>query len=575
MALQSSHDLAVTMMNEQLTHALAALIDVGRTQIYDVMLNIREALLEEGKTLILLVEDFALLRGVETQLLDAMIHEADPGGVRTLCPMRSALAVTSGYFEGRDTALTRIDFRGGYVYSLDADLGEGDSQVDQDYVRDFIATYLNAARVGRGTLESSFEARSDVSERTRDWVDNACETCRYHAPCHAAFGSADGYGLYPFNSAALDRIVSSQMSQFDPRHILKILDTTLREQRDSLVSGQFPDPSWAAEYDQQQVPGQEELAHLPASVATTYEELDPVDAERRKTLITFWGGVPQVAVNLSATIHEAFDLVELPTLPRVDAAEHDLEGEAQVATPAAERDVRRTPTEPTVDDLDDKALDLWGRGRVLEQKLANEVRKALATAVRGAREWSALGIDPKIVDQTLVNQAFMLPNAKGGGSAATRVIAEVEPSDANAFLLQGVLAADRRGDWSFDRGVTRLLEFSELVDQWADEALRRMQEAKAPAAVVQLLLITCVLVGTAKPDEKATDLLLKLFGALPHRFEESAWGAFQERLVAGQSGAANREDLLEIVTAGRRLRRSLEAKQAIGSRQRTAHCRNF
>lgn len=46
-----------------------------------------------------------------------MIAEAESRGERVLCPMRSALAVTSGYFEGKEGALTRIHSRGGYLYS--------------------------------------------------------------------------------------------------------------------------------------------------------------------------------------------------------------------------------------------------------------------------------------------------------------------------------------------------------------------------------------------------------------------------------------------------------------------------
>lgn len=557
--------LAIQMLNEQLNNALGTLIGVDRKQIYDVMLNVREALLDEGKTLVLLVEDFALLRGVETQLLDAMIADAESQGDRVLCPMRSALAVTSGYFEGKETALTRIHSRGGFVYSLDAELDESENGVTSEYINEFVATYLNAARVGRDQLEKSFRARAAPD---RAWVDNACENCPYVAECHEAFGHAEGYGLYPFNAHALDRIVNSQTDRFDPRHILQILDQTLRRQRQKLLDGEFPDPEWAAQYDQQRVPGRPELRYLPAAVATTYEELDPGTAERRKTLLTFWGGVPQRAVNLDETIHEAFDLPALPGLERDNGVNLP---EAPPPEPSHRERSRPDPgpapqvsAGPTAQELDDRALDRWGHGKVLEQGLANEVRKALATAVRGALEWSAFGVDPKALDRLVVNQAFSLgATAKGEGSAATRTIGTLEPSDANAFLLQGVLAAERGGDWSFDRGLDRLVAFSELVDAWADEALRRLQPSDAADVIPLLLLLGGAVLGLAGPDDPPGELLASLFDNNPAVLDDGEWGAFQRWLADGPSGAASRAELITMLGTDRQLRRAMDAKNAI------------
>jgi hypothetical protein len=554
-------ELAVRMLNEQLNHAVGALIGVDRTRIYDVMLNVRETLLEEGKMLVLLVEDFALLRGVETQLLDAMIADAESQGNRVLCPIRSALAVTRGYFEGKETALTRIASRGEFEYSLDVQLAEGGGGVSNDYVHTFVATYLNAARVGRDKLEASFAARSAPHRR---WVDNACESCTYVAECHEAFGVADGYGLYPFNGHALDRIITSQTDRFDPRHILQILDRTLRTQRQKLIDGEFPDPDWAEQYEQQKVPGRPELPYLPAAVATTYEDLDPGTAQRRKTLVTFWGGVPQRAVNLSETIHEAFDLPPLAGLERD-------EGQQKPAAPAEETPRAPAPggqraTESPVTDKharDNLALDRWGKGQVLEQALANEVRKALATAVRGAREWSALGVDPVALDRLVVNPAFSLgPHAMGEG-AGTRTLGKLDPSDANAFLLQGVLAAERGGDWAFDRGLERLASFSEHVEAWADQALSLLQPDGETAIIAQLLLLAGAALGLAGPDDPADKLLASLFSEGPAISEDAKWGTFQWRLATGPSGALSRAELIDKLGKDHRLRRSVEAKHVI------------
>jgi hypothetical protein len=560
--------LAVRMMNEQLNPALAALMGIDRRQIYEVMLEVREALLAEGKTLVLLVEDFALLRGVETQLLDAMIADAESQGERILCPMRSALAVTTGYFEGKESALTRIHSRGGYIYSLDAELGNSETEVGPSEVEAFVATYLNAARVGRERLEATFARRSTENSRDRSWVDNACSECPFHEECHQAFGEAEGYGLYPFNGSALSRIINSQTEAFDPRHILQIMDTTLRGQRQALVGGRFPDPDWAAQYDEQQVTGRPELPYLPSAVATTYEQMDPGTAARRKTLVTFWGGVPGEAVNLRETIHEAFDLPLLAGLPLIsgtsaggDKPEVVYDREHPGADRPGPKPARVRSSDLPAQSRENRALDVWGHGGELEQSLANNVRKALATAVRGAREWSCFGVDPGALNRQIANSAFSLgPNAKGEGSGASDALGVLEPSDANAFLLQGVLQAQQQGDWDFERGFERLVTFSEFVDDWADQALKRLRPAsEAVSAIAQILLLGGAALGIAGPADTDERLLEAMFAdpLLATSDGDAQWVAFQQELLRGPSAGASRQELMTMLLKSAQLRRAL------------------
>jgi hypothetical protein len=558
-----THDLAVRMLNEQLNPALGALIGVDRTQVFDVMLQVREALLDEGKTLVLLVEDFALLRGVETQLLDAMIADAESQGERVLCPMRSALAVTSGYFEGKDTALTRIHSRGRYVYSLDAQLGEATGAVTAEELRAFVSTYLNAARMGRSSLEAQFERRDRSADDDRAWVPNACEECSFKPECHDGFGAADGYGLYPFNASALRRIAASQFELFDPRHLLKILDDTLTSQHDAILNADFPSPEWAAPYDRQQVPGRPPLPVLPAPVGVRYEQLDPANAERRKTLATFWGGVPSAPVNFHEAIHDAFAIPALPDLERV-VTEGPKQTEQPEPTPQPSPEpTASSRTQPTARERENLALDAWGAGQGLDQALANRVRGELASAVRAAREWPAFGIDAKTLESVVANPAFSLGRgAKGEGSGAIQPLATLEPSNANAYLLQGVLEAGRQGDWSFDDGLDRFIRFTSLVDDWAEEALRRLRDKHSGSAIARLLLLGGAVLGLAGPGDEREALVASLFESPELPSGSDAWTQLQRRLVEGPSGAAARRELAEALRTSHALQRSLDRGDA-------------
>jgi hypothetical protein len=555
--LPEVEELAIAMMNEQLTAALARLVGVDRDQIFQLMVEVREALLEEGKALVLLVEDFAQLRGVETQLLDAMIADVESQGKRVLCPMRSAFAVTSGYFDGKETAMTRIHARGGYVYSLDASLDAEKVGVSREYVREFVATYLNAARVGRAALEAAFEP----STAGRDWVPNACESCDFREECHPAFGVARGYGLYPFNEAALDRVVDSRMDRFDPRHLLMILERTLAKEREKIIEGEFPDKNWAEPYEARGATGGRDLPVLSATVRNAFDERDPVNSERRQVLVTFWGGVPERAVNLDKRIMDAFDLAELPDLETLSERPSPPEvnpGQGRRRSPIPER----KPSVPKPKDRRTEELDRWAGGQLLRQGLANDVRKALTDAIEGAIEWPALGVDrTRFTDQ--LSNAIRLLNAKGEGTSKEALVT-LEADTGNTVFLQALLAAREGGDWTFEDGAARLAELSSRADTWAATAIDQIGDKEQSPVVIQLLLLANVPFGLSAPGDDSAALVASAFVREPRaQAPDQVWADFRERIIRPLSGRSiDRRGLVDHLVGERSLRQGLVGSSA-------------
>src|SRR5262249_55158149 len=150
--------------------------------------------------LCLLIEDFTILQGIQGELLDALTEAPVRGGQKVLCPIRLAMAVTTGPFA---TIARTFSTRGGFaghVYSLDVPLSQAGLGIALEDVEDLVAGYLNAARLGQARLEE--ELRDAGADRVthRRWVPNACDECDYQDICHEAFRSSrEGFGLYPFN----------------------------------------------------------------------------------------------------------------------------------------------------------------------------------------------------------------------------------------------------------------------------------------------------------------------------------------------------------------------------------------
>lgn len=283
--IESRADLqeaALLMLNDQLPVAVTNAANIGAGQLQNALLRIRREFARQGKEIVLLIEDFAVIQGIQLDLLDAVIEVGERDGRTVLAPVRTLMAVTTGYY-GRlaDTVLTRAKAATPYVYDLDVQFDSSGESMAQ--VTAFVGRYLNAARLGRDELDA-------MHIRTTDNVPNACDSCDYRQECHAAFGmSLEGYGIYPFNQVALRRAIHARPpdgnpTAFNPRAVIgEVVRNVLVEHGESLTEGTFPGLRFRAEY-----PTPETEQPLPSSVRDRLDDLDPRDAERRATFLEFW-----------------------------------------------------------------------------------------------------------------------------------------------------------------------------------------------------------------------------------------------------------------------------------------------
>ncbi|MER6072738.1 protein DpdH [Streptomyces sp. NPDC001817] len=327
--------LAVELLNEQWDKAVQELSALGGGRLLGAMQKVREIYARQGKEIVLLVEDFALIQGVQGDLLDAITETSEREGRAVLAPMRTLMAITSGYFHDLpETAATRIaTSTGGFVYNLDIVLGEGTTGPED--IATFVARYLNAARVGRGALESAGSGS----------VPNKCDDCMVKSLCHDSFGvSADGFGLYPFNRPSLTRVVHSLAPQenpyaFVPRNVLGSgVIPILTDAYGTIRKGEFPSTFFQENY--KSVRGIDQA--LPNGVSEDIDTHDPLNAKRRRTALEFWADAPTELVNLRQGISEAFSLPDL-AIDGLHEKQHISPTKSDRPIPQKERS---TPTSP-------------------------------------------------------------------------------------------------------------------------------------------------------------------------------------------------------------------------------------
>jgi hypothetical protein len=488
--------VAVELLNENLGPAIRTLFGMGGTRLSEVMLSVRRELLAQDSELVLLIEDFTVLQGIQGELLDALTEPPTRLGQQVLCPIRVAMAVTTGPFAtiGR-TFSSRGEFAG-HAYSLDLPLSQSGHGVALEDVADLVAGYLNASRLGQTRLEEALQNAGTERAMHRQWVPNACEECLHQDTCHGAFDtSREGFGLYPFNAPALDRAVESRSPKnFDPRRILgTVLRYTLDQHRADITRGDFPSSTFARHF------ATARLLPLDPELVEDLRSLDPVDSDRRVVLLTFWGGRPGRVVNLAAGIHEAFSIPELK----------DTELQRTVRRAPGTTLVEKIPGGPPALPLPVQRnltnIDQWSGGTTeLDQALAGELRKFMHAAVVAHIDWNdelLLQSDDSVGPRTgkfFRQSSINIVNARGGGPRpASAATIDLPASAESAALLRSVVLYLHHGHWAFDRGDERLRRMNARLDLWARDVVATVRAGRSRegswdlvSAATELLLFT-------------------------------------------------------------------------------------
>jgi len=546
-------EVAVELLTENLGPAIRTLFGMGGTRLSDVMLSVRRELLAQGAELCLLIEDFTILQGIQGELLDAMTEPPVRDGQQVLCPIRVAMAVTTGPFAAiARTFSTRGGFAG-HVYSLDVPLSQAGLGIALEDVDDFIAGYLNAARLGQARLERALQDAGTDRVTHRRWVPNACVGCPHEDTCHEAFRtSRDGFGLYPFNAAALDRAVESKSPKnFDPRRILgTVVRYTLDQHRADIGRGDFPSSAFARHF------ASSRLSPLDPDLVEDLGRVDPVDFERRVVLLTFWGGRPSKIVNLPAGIHEAFSIPELK----------DVELPPPLPPPPPNGKITNDQSQlPLQIQRNLSNIDQWSGGTTeLDQVLARELRQFLHAAVVAHIDWNdelllqsddSVGRSGKFFRLSSIN----IENARGGGvRPSSAVTIDLPASAQSAALLRGAVLYQHHGHWTFDRGDERLRRLTARLDVWARDVTATVRAGGGRegtwdlvAAATELLAFTArVLDLPGAHSHKNADLaaaLLTEVTAAPAR-RNSAWDRLAEA-CASDSRRKVRDALLARIGA--------------------------
>nr|WP_276516423.1 protein DpdH [Streptomonospora nanhaiensis] len=555
-ALQAA---AVDLLNQHLEAAVRSVANLGTGRLHEAMLQVRQAYARQGKEIVLLIEDFALIQGVQRELLDAVTEAAHREGRVKYAPVRTLMAVTTGYFQDLpETAMTRVSAAtAGYVYDLDVPFSEDD--IGTEPIASFVGRYLNAARLGREAIERLGGKNAP----------NQCETCPVMAECHNAFGvTQEGYGLYPFNRPALVRAVHSvapanQPLAFIPRTVLgSVVRPVLVEHASAIAEGTFPDSRFRERFRQV-----EQDKALSTPVSEKVDLLDELDGERRKLLLEFWGDAPDDPRDIEAGILGAFAFRPLP---------QDDDALGRLAPPRSpDRRVEATEAksvpsegEQLPESLRRRLLIIeeWAsREKVLPQAVAREIRGIVMEAVRLRYRWQSPPM--KEITKTALKSEKVWQNSSvivsiEGAGGENRIGADSAPirfrrSAANSLFFQSLVKIQANAGRPRAEDVRRLARLADVHARTFNLEIRRQLEIDDSDLVmgIRASLLGAALAGQARPDMSEQQLLSAALDygedwqRQDHEVRIRQWNSVLEHHVA------RRRDLVE------RLRLSLGVAQ--------------
>lgn len=533
---------AARVLNEALDGAKQQLLRLDPTvsELFDA---IREQLLKEGRELVLLIEDFAVLSGLQKQLLQVIIKEAYRDGTQVLCTMRTALAYTTGYMDTA-TVLTRANAE----YHI-TDTPGSENEI-HDRIAGLVAAYLNAARLGQTEVEDAYGARASATDDLTSWIPT------FHAAIEPdarltldAFGAVGQHDLFPFNRESIRELsregcIQGNRLVYNPRFVIQNVINKVLVHRDAFVAGQFPPASLGFQL-------------RPVSPRVTEDirrKVPPTLYERYLRFVAYWGGGPSSPSELGAInprLFEAFGLRQLQE--QVPPKEPPSKKDPPPEPPPPKPEEARHPLEVEWEGI----LDNWRAKTTIAQAKANQLRKWLAEALKAHIDWDWDLFRPRkdgSVDAW--PELIFVPFAAGhGGRAADASMAvvclesdlddQVKSAQLHSALMAVVRFHGVYEGWDYPNSDEDLPRYAALVSRMAERARRfvkaryfRAEWDPIPALVEGLLIGARALgVDAAAKDRDHALLIEALFattGSQPEPVEggpdETGWRSFTDAL---------------------------------------------
>jgi phosphoglycolate phosphatase-like HAD superfamily hydrolase len=541
----------VSHLNRVFHGAARRLLDFQKSEdIRELIRDVRMELARQGMELVLLVEDFARVELIDKELLDVVIEDTGGDSGDPLCVMRTALAVTPGYY---DRLMDTVKQRARPFHLLLGGDGHGIAGTD---VLEFCARYLNALRTPPEELDAW--AAENGARSHPEVLESQCGNCQLKIKCHDGFGAVGDVGLYPFTETSIRQMLTRVGPRTHPRVILRqVLTQILDQYAEALAADAFPPLSLAEEF---------KGPKLDLAVQLDIRRRDAKNAPRRIALLDLWS-TANAPVNLRPSLHEMFALppLEGPSPPQPAAAPHGVITTGPAAVPAI-------PAVPVVSDPRLDEIHEWSqRNGKLTQATTQRLRDIIFELVTAGVPWEVNHLDRGFFAGSRSENPFRKESvcfvdqvAAVRESAITlRIPLPEQDRQEVGVALQGLLRWDTATHWQFEGGGGAYRVVARLLDDWTDHILSQSlragtkDEAWDPVvAATSALALSQAILGQPVPPTGPAAQMEALFLSAPVSIAETRskeWNGLAAELIKDRGRGRTwfvsvRESLLAHVT---------------------------
>lgn len=543
--------VAIDVLNEVVDKATSQLYklndSLGGMTLGEVILEIRRLLLADHRDLVILVEDFAALVGIQDTLSKVLIQEGVTSRGQEFATIRSAIAVTDGYLGGLHTLATRA----GRKWVVESQLKSEDEALRRTKL--LVASYINAARHGESYLKRYYR---------KVFVDSGYDKKRWSVPVYSggseedykilnAFGHVGDVPLFPFTEQAIECLALSALKEgntvvFTPRYVINnIIREILRNGREAFVNKHFPPPDISAPTPET------EVAQWVSSLNVSDDQ-----RERYKRLVTIWGNEPKKLSDIGRIPKEVFDIFELPQ-PKIDYP-HQTDQQKSDKKKDKDEDSPKIVTKPEtkINPFND-ILETWVKtGSKLDQNTALLIRKALAYVINQRIDWNA----ERCTKHEITPNHLSIPNARGEGNITTSSAIKIaqDSKDPDGRLRGDLMSLLRyfevyKPGNDYDGIEDDLARIANLVDRLLPEALNivRSSVQKQTQLVILALAANSRLLGISEKGRTLNAVSSFLFGDAEtiETLPESAPTQFRDWRALQNSAIQIRSQLRKLLTS--------------------------
>jgi len=448
--------------NQKIDSVIQACSGIEPGDFQQIFKSIRQELKNQGKNLILLIEDITSFTGINQALLNALTTEHTGSyASEGMCRLISVVGTTTQYYES---------FRDNYKDRITDQITIGDSAIaeNRQTLFEFFGKYLNAMSLPSESLSSWFQSGADPEQLP---IAEDPE----HKNWDSFTTGGLSFNLYPFTKTSILNFCDSMKDRKTPRYILSDI---IRPALQDLMHSKKTYLSFAAGINVSYI--DEDIENRLRTTAVNMK-LSQEEADRAVRLVSFYREEHPSKGNVFGVDRQIWDEFQLGEIAdRISVTSPD-----ELEEPAPVEDVKSDKKVAVVNSPKPVKNEKYERFRTALQNWfykdamfvkPQEVRDALNDLVHEAFDWQGHGISRLDADE-LFSSSHTLFGFERQERALNKALIELKANNETLLLLSAIgryCYLNKKNSWDYEGSENDIYWFTCWMERHSSEIIEKV-----------------------------------------------------------------------------------------------------